>query len=125
MENKVLATVGGVDITELDIDKVIEGYPEAEREKMQNPTVRNKILEQLISTRLFAMEAREKKLDETREFEELLEKLKSADINQAKDLLNKAGVKVDETDVKKVKEALADGKIDMKELKDIAGGLFK
>jgi len=56
---------------------------------------------------------------------ELLEKLKSADINQAKDLLNKAGVKVDETDVKKVKEALADGKIDMKELKDIAGGLFK
>jgi hypothetical protein len=55
---------------------------------------------------------------------ELLEKLKSADINQTKDLLNKAGVKVDDADIKKVKEALADGKIDMKEIKDIAGGLF-
>ena len=56
---------------------------------------------------------------------DLLDKLKSADVNQAKDLLNKAGVKVDEEDVKKVKDALADGKIDMKEIKDIAGGLFK
>ena len=56
---------------------------------------------------------------------DLLDKLKSADVNQAKDLLNKAGVKVDEADVKKVKDALADGKIDMKEIKDIAGGIFK
>ena len=56
---------------------------------------------------------------------ELLDKLKAADVKQAKELLDKAGVKVDEADVKKVKEALADGKIDMKEIKDIAGGLFK
>ncbi len=56
---------------------------------------------------------------------DLLDKLKSADVKQAKELLDKAGVKVDEADVKKVKEALADGKIDMKEIKDIAGGLFK
>ena len=56
---------------------------------------------------------------------ELLDKLKAADVKQAKELLDKAGVKVNEADVKKVKEALADGKIDMKEIKDIAGGLFK
>ncbi|GEM_PF-1464494 len=56
---------------------------------------------------------------------DLLEKLKTADISQAKDLLTKAGIKVDDSDVKKVKEALADGKLDMKEIKDIAGGLFK
>ena len=56
---------------------------------------------------------------------ELLDKLKAADVKQAKELLDKAGVKVDESDAKKVKEALADGKIDMKEIKDIAGGLFK
>ncbi len=55
---------------------------------------------------------------------DLIEKLKGADINQAKDLLSKAGIKVDDSDVKKVKEALADGKLDMKEIKDIAGGLF-
>ena len=56
---------------------------------------------------------------------DLLAKRKAADVKQAKELLDKAGVKVDEADVKKVKEALADGKIDMKEIKDIAGGLFK
>ena len=56
---------------------------------------------------------------------DLLDKLKAADVKQAKELLDKAGVRVDEADVKKVKEALADGKIDMKEIKDIAGGLFK
>lgn len=56
---------------------------------------------------------------------DLLDRLKSADVKQAKELLDKAGVKVDEADVKKVKDALADGKIDMKEIKDIAGGLFK
>ena len=56
---------------------------------------------------------------------DLLDKLKAADVKQAKELLDKAGVKVDEADVKKVKETLADGKIDMKEIKDIAGGLFK
>ncbi len=55
---------------------------------------------------------------------DLLDKLKSADVKQVRGLLDKAGVKVDEADVKKVKEALADGKIDMKEIKDIAGGLF-
>lgn len=56
---------------------------------------------------------------------ELLDKLKAADVKQAKELLDKAGVKVDESDVTKVKEALADGKLDMKEIKGIAGGLFK
>ena len=56
---------------------------------------------------------------------ELLGKLKAADVKQAKELLDKAGVKVDESDVTKVKEALADGKLDMKEIKGIAGGLFK
>ena len=56
---------------------------------------------------------------------DLMNQISKADVNQAKDLLNKAGVKVDEADVKKVKDALADGKIDMKEIKDIAGGLFK
>ena len=56
---------------------------------------------------------------------DLLDKLKSVDVNQAKELLDKAGVKVEEADVKKVKDALADGKIDMKEIKDIAGGIFK
>ncbi|MBE5856078.1 MAG: hypothetical protein E7296_00715 [Lachnospiraceae bacterium] len=56
---------------------------------------------------------------------DLVASLSKADLGQAKELLTKAGIKVDDSDVKKVKEALADGKIDLKEAKDIAGGLFK
>lgn len=82
MADTVLATVAGVNITENDIDNVIAGYPAEEQAKMQNPTVRNKILEQLISTRLFALEAREKGLDKTDEFTTLLEKLKDEVLGQ-------------------------------------------
>ncbi|SFH60627.1 hypothetical protein SAMN04487830_1032 [Pseudobutyrivibrio sp. OR37] len=56
---------------------------------------------------------------------DLMKQISKADLSQAKELLDKAGVKVDEADVKKVKDALADGKIDIKEIKDIAGGIFK
>lgn len=82
MADTILATVAGVDITEKDIDNVIAGYLAEEQAKMQNPTVRNKILEQLISTRLFALEAREKDLDKTEEFTTLLEKLKDEVLGQ-------------------------------------------
>jgi len=56
---------------------------------------------------------------------DLVDKIKKADLGQAKELLTKAGIKVDESDVKAVKDALADGKIDLKDVKNIAGGLFK
>ena len=56
---------------------------------------------------------------------DLMEKVKSADQKETKKLLEKAGIKVDDFDVKKIKDALADGKLDMKEIKDIAGGLLK
>ena len=82
MEKKILATVAGRDITVADIDNVIASYSSEEQAKMQNETVRTKILEQLIATRLFALEAREKKLDETKDFEELLEKLKDEVLGQ-------------------------------------------
>ena len=71
LEKKILATVAGRDITVGDIDNVIASYSPEEQAKMQNETVRAKILEQLIATRLFAMEAREKGLDKTKSKAEL------------------------------------------------------
>ena len=44
---------------------------------------------------------------------------------QAKDLLKKANIDVAEEDIKKVQAAVADGKLDLGDLKDLAGGLFK
>lgn len=56
---------------------------------------------------------------------DLLKQLSSADLSQAKDLLAKANINIDEADVKKVQSALADGKLDLGDIKNIAGGLFK
>ncbi|MBR4358277.1 MAG: hypothetical protein IKQ00_10170 [Butyrivibrio sp.] len=56
---------------------------------------------------------------------DLLKQLSAADLSQAKDLLAKANIDIDEADVKKVQSALAVGKFDLGDIKNIAGGLFK
>ncbi len=59
------------------------------------------------------------------ENKELMAQIAKADPTQAKDLLKKANIDVDESDIKKVQAAVSDGKLDLGDIKDIAGGLFK
>ncbi len=59
------------------------------------------------------------------ENKELMAQIAKADPTQAKDLLKKANIDVDEADIKKVQAAVSDGKLDLGDIKDIAGGLFK
>ncbi|WP_027216289.1 hypothetical protein [Butyrivibrio fibrisolvens] len=59
------------------------------------------------------------------ENKELMAQIAKADSKQAKDLLKKANIDVAEEDIKKVQAAVADGKLDLGDLKDFAGGLFK
>ncbi len=40
-------------------------------------------------------------------------------------LLKKVNIDVSEDDIKRVQAAVADGKLDLGDLKDLAGGLFK
>ena len=56
---------------------------------------------------------------------ELMAQIAKADPTQAKELLKKANIDVDESDIKKVQAAVADGKLDLNDVKNIAGGLFK
>ncbi len=56
---------------------------------------------------------------------ELMKQISSADPAQAKELLKKANIDVDEADIKAVQAAVADGKLDLGDLKNIAGSLFK
>lgn len=56
---------------------------------------------------------------------ELMAQISKADPAQAKELLKKANIDVDEADIKKVQAAVSDGKLDLNDIKDIAGGLFK
>jgi hypothetical protein len=59
------------------------------------------------------------------ENKELMAQIAKADAKQAKDLLKKANIDVAEEDIKKVQAAVADGKLDLGDLKNLAGGLFK
>ena len=59
------------------------------------------------------------------ENKELMAQIAKADAKQAKDLLKKANLDVAEEDIKKVQAAVADGKLDLGDIKDLAGGLFK
>ena len=56
---------------------------------------------------------------------DLMKQISKVDLSQAKDLLKKANINLSEDDIKKVQAALADGKLDLGELKDLAGALIK
>ncbi len=63
-----------------------------------------------------------KKISENKE---LMAQIAKADPAQAKEILKKANIDVSEEDIKKVQAAVADGKLDLGDIKNIAGGLFK
>ena len=56
---------------------------------------------------------------------ELMKQISKADLSQAKELLQKANINVDDADIKKVQSALADGKLDLGDIKNIAGSFLK
>ena len=56
---------------------------------------------------------------------ELMAQIAKADPAQTKELLKKANIDVSEADIKLVQSAVADGKLDLGDIKNIAGGLFK
>ena len=59
------------------------------------------------------------------ENKELMAQVAKADPKQGVELLKKANIDVSEDDIKKVQAAVADGKLDLGDLKNLAGGLFK
>ena len=56
---------------------------------------------------------------------ELMAQIAKADPKEGVALLKKANIDVSEDDIKKVQAAVADGKLDLGDLKNLAGGLFK
>lgn len=56
---------------------------------------------------------------------ELMAQIAKVDPKEAVSLLKKANIDISEDDVKKVQAAVSDGKLDLGDIKDLAGGLFK
>ena len=86
MENKILASVNGNNITQQDVDMAMARFPQQNQEYFASEIGREQFLEQLISFELLHKFAMDEHLEETEEFKSQLELLK-------KDLLIQAAVK--------------------------------
>lgn len=73
MENKVLATISGYEITEKDLNTIIMRYPEDRRGYFASEMGKKQLLEQLISFELMNRLGSEMKLDQTAEFKGALD----------------------------------------------------
>ena len=68
MENKVLAVAAGYEITEKDLNSVINRYPQDKRAMFQSEGGKKQLLEQLIAFELMNKFAKEIELDKTQEY---------------------------------------------------------
>lgn len=111
MENKILATVNGKEITENDLNMAMTRFPQENQAFFATEQGKAQLLEQLISFELVSKYAADEKLNETEEYKEQLEILK-------KDLLIQAGVK-------KVLDAVTITEEEVKDFYDNNQGMFK
>ncbi len=71
-EEKIVATVGNVNITEAEVDAFINSLPQEQKMYASNPQFRQQCVDQLVALNLYAMMGEEEKLDETAEFDKFI-----------------------------------------------------
>ena len=76
MANEVLATVAGREITEEILNAYLKNVPEEQQMYASNPAFRQHYLDQLIAMYAFAQMGEDEKLDETEEFQKVIESAK-------------------------------------------------
>ncbi len=72
MNQEVLTTVAGAEITNADVDAFIRNLPQEQQMYAANPQFRKQVLDQLVAFRLYSKYAEELKLDETEEFQKII-----------------------------------------------------
>ncbi|MEG0978390.1 MAG: SurA N-terminal domain-containing protein, partial [Bacilli bacterium] len=68
MENKILASVNGKNITQQDVDMAMARFPQQNQEHFASEIGKEQLLEQLISFELLHKFAIDEQLEETEEF---------------------------------------------------------
>lgn len=81
-ENKVLAVVAGVEITQNDLEEVIMRYPEDKRGYFNNEQGKKQLLEQIIAFELFNKFGAENNIDKTEEYIKEVQKLQKDILTQ-------------------------------------------
>ena len=75
-ENKILATVDGVNITEEELNAFMANLPREQQMYAQNPQFREQCINEIINIHLFAKMGKEEKLEETEQFRTFMESAK-------------------------------------------------
>ena len=96
MENKVVAIVAGKEITDQDINKVIERYPAQQQAMAKSEQGRKQILTQMVGFELANKFGKENNYEELPEYKEQLEQIKSDLLTQT--VINKVLSEVTVTD---------------------------
>ena len=81
-ENKILATVDGVNITEAEVDAFIASMPREQQMYASHPEFREQCFNEVLSIHLFAKMGKEEHLDETEEFARYMESAKKDILSQ-------------------------------------------
>lgn len=96
MENKVLATISGIEITESDLNSMIMKYPEDKRAMFASEMAKKQLLEQMISFDLINKLGNEMKINETEEYKANLAQVEKDLLTQT--TINKVLAEVTVTD---------------------------
>ena len=105
MENKILATVNGREITERDIQETMSRFPKERQEYLLSEEGKKQLLEQIVSFELINCYASDNGMDEDEEYKLQLEKLKKEILTQATIKKILSGVTVTDDEVQKYYEA--------------------
>jgi peptidyl-prolyl cis-trans isomerase C len=108
MENKVLASVNGKEITEVDIKEAISRFPQDKQQYLLSEQGNKQLLDQIISFELVYNDSKEKGLEDDSEYKSQLEAMKKEILTQLgiKRILD--GVSVNEQEAKEYFEANKD-----------------
>lgn len=100
MSEKILAVAAGHEITEKELNDLIKNYPPEQQIYMSSPQAKQQVLEQIIAFHLFHKMAVEEKITESKEYEEMIEKMKVELASHMAATSIIEGVKVEETEEK-------------------------
>ena len=100
MENKVLATVDGVQITQTQVDNFIKRLDPQQAMQYQSEEGKKHILQELINQTLFLADAKTNKLEETDEFKSEIAKMKDMILTQLNVNNLMESIQVEDEDVK-------------------------
>lgn len=100
MSEKILAVAAGHEITEKELNDLIKNYPPEQQIYMSSPQAKQQVLEQIIAFHLFHKMAVEEKITESKEYEEMIEKMKVELASHMAATSIIEGVKVEEAEEK-------------------------